>query len=378
LAYILLPVFLNTVVCCALETKTMLRVLAALTLTAAVAVPDCKVDDSAPGCAAQTHNHLLQASTLHKAEVQVRTDVSSSVAPMLEMVESFAQLVGKEGRNLTSSQKEIVRSLNATFYRETLPTIASRHKNDVALLKAHVTGIEQCNTDLTNNSLKAASLKGIYDQASSASTTCTGEETAALNASARAKSAMTSFLKGAQPPSSTMPAIKGPTPEMDLWVQTNLAFYKAFNRSYYAFKATMTAAQAAHSTKAGECQTKAAGASGKYCTWFDEVVLFKSGYETCRNQTVSLYNKTLAASMSNMKGRKADYSALLKVECYLKVLLAEDGLAASKFTACESAPAPDLTALDIVAPAVPARAEAVLTGMGSPVDKSCHLYRTPS
>lgn len=299
------------------------------------------------------------------------TDVSSGVSPMVEMVESFAQLVGKEGRNLTSSQIELVRSLNATFYNQTLPTIASRHKNDVALLKAHVRAIEQCNTDLANNSLKAASLKRLYDAASSASTTCAGQEAAALNASTSASTAMSAFLKGTQPPSSTMPAVKGPTPEMDQWVQTNLAFYRGFNKTYYSLKATMAATQAAHSTKASECQTKATAASGKYCTWFDEVTLFKSAYATCRSENVLLYNKTLAASLSNMKGRKADYSALMKVECYLKVLLDAAGMAATKFTACESSVAPDLTPLDIDAPAVPARAETALAGLGSPVDKSC-------
>lgn len=354
----------------------MLRLLAALTFVAsAAAAQDCEVDSSAPNCAAKTQRQLLQASKLQKTEEILHTDVSSSVAPMLEMVEGFAQLVGQEGRNLTSSQKELVRKLNATFYQETLPTIANRHTNDVKLLNAHVRSIEQCSTDLARNSLTAASSKGAYDQASSASSLCASQEAAAANASTRASTAMTSFLTSASPPSSTMPAVKGPTPEMDTWVQTNLAFYKSFNRSYYALKATMTAAKAAHSTKAGECQTKATSAAGKYCTWFDEVVLFKSTYDTCRSEVIMLYNKTLAAALSNMKGRKADYSALMKVECYLKVLLADDGMAASAFAACENNAAPDLTALNIVAPPIPARAEATLASLGNPVDKSCHLYR---
>jgi len=355
----------------------MFRLLAALAFaaSAAAAAQDCEVDSSAPHCAAKSQNQLLQASKRQKAEEILQTDVSSSVSPMLEMVEGFAQLVGQEGRNLTSSQKQLIRKLNATFYNETLPTIVNRHTNDVKLLKTHVSSIEQCSTDLGNNSLVAASSKNSYDQASSASNLCAGQEAAASNASTRASRAMTSFLTSANPPSSTMPAVKGPTPEMDTWVQTNLAFYKSFNRSYYALKATMTAAKAAHSTKTGECQTKATAAAGKYCTWFDEVVLFKSTYETCRSELIMLYNKTLATAMSNVKGRKADYSALMKVECYLKVLLADDGMAASAFAACENSAGPDLTALNIVAPPIPARAEAALAGLGAPVDKSCHLYR---
>ena len=353
----------------------MLRVFAALTVAVAVAAQDCGVDDSSPSCAAQTQNQLLQASKLQKTEVLAHSDVSSSVAPMLDMVEGFAQLVGQEGRNLTSTQKELVRTLNATFYNQTLPTITKRHANDVNLLKAHVAAIQQCNTDLANNSLRAASMKSIYDQASLASKTCADEESAALSASTSAIAAMTSFLKGSAPPSSTMPATKGPTPEMDQWVQANLAFYRNFNRTYYGLKATMTATKAAHSTKAGECKTKATAASGKYCTWFDEVTLFKSEYESCRSAAILLYRKTLASAISNMNGRKSDYTALMKIECLLKVLLAEDGTSQSKLTACETAAAPDLTALDIVKPVVPDRAESLLAGLGSPVDKSCHLYR---
>lgn len=361
----------------------MLRVFAALTVAAAAAVAaqDCGVDDSSPSCAAQTQKQLLQASKLQRTEVLAHSDVSSSVAPMLEMVQGFAQLVGQEGRNLTSTQKELVRTLNATFYNQTLPTITKRHANDINLLLTHVAAIQQCNTDLANNSLRAASMKSIYDQASSASTTCADEESAALNASTSANAAMTFFLKDSAPggrdppPNSTMPAIKGPTLEMDKWVRDHLDFYTNFNRTYYGLKATMTATKAAHSTKAGECKTKATAASGKYCTWFDEVTLFKSEYESCRSTAIMLYSKTLAAAISNMNGRKSDYTALMKIECLLRVLLAEDGTSQSKLKACETAAAPDLRALDIVKPVVPDRAESVLAGLGSPVDKSCHLYR---
>ncbi|CAE8660650.1 unnamed protein product [Polarella glacialis] len=151
---------------------------------------------------------------------------------------------------------------------------------------------------------------------------------------------LTAYLTAIQPPSSVMPEQRAPTPDLENYIAQNLEFFENLQSSYALLKAQISAVEA-------------------------EVENDKSNRLRCRTQAGTLYQETLKTAHSNAEGRWADRDALVKVQCYLAMLL-DGSTTQEKMKACNDNAAGHTFSLDIVEPRVPDINRQLLDGLGAP------------
>mmetsp|Transcript_79691 Transcript_79691/g.140648 ORF Transcript_79691/g.140648 Transcript_79691/m.140648 type:complete len:317 (+) Transcript_79691:812-1762(+) len=288
-----------------------------------------------------------------------------------KVLESFVDLLALQSDPLSQEQMEIISELNKTFYEETLPTLYERHQNDELLLQQHADAVATCNTNLETGEAAVKGLKDASDTAAATEADCKATEEALLAAKEQAMAMMTEFLESSVPSCGSIPEPRQPTPEMDAWIMCNLGFYNSFNASYYSYKAVAMAAESAYEAMSTNCSILSSSSDEKLCSWVHELSLVKSDYEHCRSETVTLFEETLDSTQDNTQGRKSDYSALVKIQCYLQVLMGGDiSAAANIHTMCDSA-ATDTHMFDITVPDLVPYASHILEHMGTPPAGSC-------
>ncbi|CAE8722379.1 unnamed protein product [Polarella glacialis] len=166
---------------------------------------------------------------------------------------------------------------------------------------------------------------------------------------------LTAYLTAIQPPSSVMPEQRAPTPDLENYIAQNLEFFENLQSSYALLKAQISAVEAE-----GRLIFDA-----KFCLWKTEVENDKSNRLRCRTQAGTLYQETLKTAHSNAEGRWADRDALVKVQCYLAMLL-DGSTTQEKMKACNDNAAGHTFSLDIVEPRVPDINRQLLDGLGAP------------
>ncbi|CAE8700433.1 unnamed protein product [Polarella glacialis] len=329
----------------------------------AAPMPQCD-GDASPGCAIPKAQVLLQNSRQKTLQVHA---LSGSLAEQSALAQELVDEVVKHGRNLSNVQREIVERLNATFFNETLPQLQERHQNDQRLLDVHASSIRQCDADLATAQSSVAGVSGEQSALKASHSRCEAEKTNVTSEKEAKQASLTAFLSAAAAPSNVMPAQRGPTPEMDAFLASNLEFYASFKTSFAAEKAALTAAAASLSNKTVECSEGKVSFDAKFCEWKTEVQGATATYSTCRSEGATLYQATLSAARSNAGGRKADYGALMKVQCFLKVLLAWDSaMATSKLEECSNEAVTNPSSLDLTEPSLPAYNETSISSLGSP------------
>lgn len=321
------------------------KLIAVGVISAVAALEECK-DAS---CAAKAQQLLQKSKTRKALSNSVMANGQHADLQNFDVLKGFVDLMALQDGPLSAEQMDIVKELNKTFYEETLPTIFDRHHNDVTLLKQHADAVASCDTELETTGATVKSLQEASELAAAATADCATTESTMLGTYEQAVAVMTEFLANTHSTCGSIPEPRQPTPEMDAWVMCNLAFYRGFNSSYYTYKAAVLAAESAHSLMSTNCSVLGSTAREKYCSWSDELSLVKLNYEKCREETVLLFHQTLDTANDNKQGRKSDYSALVKIQCYLNILLSQDANGASMHSQCDNSHV-DTTSLDIHPP----------------------------
>jgi len=163
-----------------------------------------------------------------------------------------------------------------------------------------------------------------------------------------------------------MPEQRAPTPDMDNYITQNLEFFENLQSSYASLKAQISTLEAEIETKTSGCAEGGLIFDAKFCVWKTEVENAKSNYLHCRTQAGSLYQETLKTVHSNAEGRRVDREALVKVQCYLAMLL-DGSTTQEKSKACNDNEA-DYTSspVDIVEPELHDLNQQLLDGLGAP------------
>ncbi|CAE8610942.1 unnamed protein product [Polarella glacialis] len=350
------------------------RSIKGLTLLLAVSAAGAVQPDSCEGgCKGARAQVLLQTGSVGRYRFSARgsgeefKDVqrvaSMSLTDQSALVEDLVTDVLATGQPLTGTQKEIIERLNETFVTEKLPELQRLHDSDQELLNVHAATVAHCDVDLETNSQRVSTLNSDQNSTESAHTECLAQE-ASLQSSEKLKhEELTAYLKSLQPPSSMMPEQRAPTPAMDDFVAQNLEFFKSLNSSYVSLKERISTVQAEVEAKTAGCAEAELVFDEKFCLWKTEVENAKSNYLNCRTATLTLYNETLKTAHSNAESRRADLAAVLKVQCFLKMLL--DGTTQEKLKECTDAEHTS-SALDIAEPQLPELNQRVLDGLGAP------------
>ena len=323
----------------------LFKLIAVAAISAVAALEECK-DAS---CAAKAQQLLQKSKTRKALSNSVMANGQHADLQSFDVLKGFVDLLALQDDPLSPEQMDIVKELNKTFYEETLPTIFQRHHNDVTLLQQHADAVASCDTELEVTGATVKSSQAASELAAATSADCGTTESILLSTYEQAVAVMNEFLANTHSTCGSIPEPRQPTPEMDAWVMCNLAFYRGFNSSYYTYKAAVLAAESAHSSMSTNCSVLGSAAKEKYCGWSDELSLVKLNYEKCREETVLLFHETLDTANDNMQGRKSDYSALVKIQCYLNILLSPNANGASIHSQCDDGQV-DTSSLDIHPP----------------------------
>ncbi|CAE8582836.1 unnamed protein product, partial [Polarella glacialis] len=265
----------------------------------------------------------------------VQRVASMSLSEESSLVEDLVTEVLSTGQPLTGVQEEIIERLNESFVTETLPGLQKRHDSDQELLNVHAASFAHCDVDLETNSQKVSTLNSDQSSIESAHTECLAQEGSLQSSEKLMHEELTAYLKSIQSPSSMMPEQRAPTPAMDDFVAQNLEFFRSLSSSYDSLKEQISTVEAEVEAKTANCSEVGLEFDEKFCLWKTEVENAKSNYLNCRTEVGTLYRETLKAAHSNAEGRRADLAAVLKVQCYLRMLL--DGTTQEKLKECNDA-----------------------------------------
>ncbi|CAE8690022.1 unnamed protein product [Polarella glacialis] len=293
----------------------------------------------------------------------VQRVASMSLSEESSLVEDLVTEVLSTGQPLTGVQEEIIERLNESFVTETLPGLQKRHDSDQELLNVHAASFAHCDVDLETNSQKVSTLNSDQSSIESAHTECLAQEGSLQSSEKLMHEELTAYLKSIQSPSSMMPEQRAPTPAMDDFVAQNLEFFRSLSSSYDSLKEQISTVEAEVEAKTANCSEVGLEFDEKFCLWKTEVENAKSNYLNCRTEVGTLYRETLKAAHSNAEGRRADLAAVLKVQCYLRMLL--DGTTQEKLKECNDAEHTS-SALDIAEPQLLDLNQRVLDGLGAP------------
>jgi len=318
-----------------------------LALFVAVASASAREDCSGANCAVKSQQLLQKAKSQKGLKV---SKVANGELDNYRVLESFVDLLALQQSPLTDEQMAIVRDLNTTFYEQTLPTLFERQQNDERLLDQHAEAVLKLNMEFQENKAQIEIKLEESMAADAMWADCEMTASSLRLAHEQAVAVMNDFLQTSTPSCGSIPEQRQPTPEMDQWVMCNLGFYRGFNSSYYSYKAASDAAEATWSLMSANCSALENTAGGKYCDWAGAVWGVGYWYPDSYAEAKMLFEETLSTSEDNSDGRKTDYSALVKIECYLRVLLGQDMSAAGSIhTTCDNA-AVNTQQFDIVAP----------------------------
>ncbi|CAE8717794.1 unnamed protein product, partial [Polarella glacialis] len=293
----------------------------------------------------------------------VQRVASMSLSEESSLVEALVTEVLTTGQPLTGVQEEIIERLNESFVTETLPGLQKRHDSDQELLNVHAASFAHCDVDLETNSQRVSTLNSDQSSIESAHTECLAQEGSLQSSEKLMHEELTAYLKSIQSPSSMMPEQRAPTPAMDDFVAQNLEFFRSLSSSYDSLKEQISTVEAEVEAKTANCSEVGLEFDEKFCLWKTEVENAKSNYLNCRTEVGTLYRETLKAAHSNAEGRRADLAAVLKVQCYLRMLL--DGTTQEKLQECNDAEHTS-SALDIAEPQLLDLNQRVLDGLGAP------------
>ncbi|CAE8714642.1 unnamed protein product [Polarella glacialis] len=260
----------------------------------------------------------------------VQRVASMSLSEESSLVEDLVTEVLSTGQPLTGVQEEIIERLNESFVTETLPGLQKRHDSDANAERALLERGDHSTQQSSDRFDCKASRMGRADE-------------------------LTAYLTAIQPPSSVMPEQRAPTPDLENYIAQNLEFFENLQSSYALLKAQISAVEAE-----GRLIFDA-----KFCLWKTEVENDKSNRLRCRTQAGTLYQETLKTAHSNAEGRWADRDALVKVQCYLAMLL-DGSTTQEKMKACSDNAAGHTFSLDIVEPQLPDLNQQLLDGLGAP------------
>ncbi|CAE8629052.1 unnamed protein product [Polarella glacialis] len=270
---------------------------------------------------------------------------SMSLSEESSLVEGLVNEVLTSGKPLTGIQKEIIERLNETFVTEKLPELQKRHGSGQQLLNKHLAGFAHCDGDLVEKLQSVSTLNSEQSSLESAHTECVAEEGSLQGKQKMMQEELTAYLTAIQPPSSVMPEQPAPTPDLDNYIAQNLEFFESLQSSYALLKAQISAVEAEVDAKTAGCAEGRLIFDAKICLWKTE--------------------ETLKTAHSYVEGRRADREALVKVQCYLAMLL-DGSTTQEKMKACNDNAAGHTFSLDIVEPRVPDINRQLLDGLGAP------------
>ncbi|CAE8736139.1 unnamed protein product, partial [Polarella glacialis] len=316
--------------------RSIMSLMLLLATSAAGAVQPDRCEGDCKGARAQVllqtgvvGRHTFSARGSGEEFKDVQRVASMSLSDQSALVEDLVTEMLATGQPLTGTQKEIIERLNETFVTETLPELQKRHDSDQELLNVHAAAFAHCDVDLETNSQRVSTLNSDQSSTESVHTECLAQEGSLQSSEKLKHEELTAYLKSLQPPSSMMPEQRAPTPTMDDFAAQNLEFFKSLNSSYVSLKEQISTVEA-------EVEPRQLAAQ-------------RQGWSLTRS----------FASGS----RRADLVAVLKVQCYLKMLL--DGTTQEKLKECKDAEHTS-SAFDIAEPQLIELNQRVLDGLGAP------------
>jgi hypothetical protein len=266
----------------------------------------------------------------------IQTDgVSDSVLTQVKVVQKIIAQLQKDHRQVTSGEKETLDMVDNILETVTLVNIDNAHKADNKLLADAVETIRACDDDLKERA-EIDAAKATSDAAKAALAQCRAKEAELLAFQQGEQKKLENFV-GATSQGPARDGVSGlecamPNPsQLDDTPDGMGDFFKS-SESWYSSKLdTLNTlddnnkkAIAAHAAQKADCDNNyQPDWEAKYCAWVALVTNKRTAYGECRTSTMSALDTTFDDVTVKSGHRKADFAAVNRVRCLLKVLSLE-------------------------------------------------------
>ena len=247
------------------------------------------------------------------------------------MVEKIVKQLTAEHRQVSPTEAETLGLVDSTLEKTTLPNIDAADAADRDLLASAVQTITNCNDDLHQTS-EIDAAKAALDAARAALATCRSEEAQLLAFQQGEEKKLTNFVAATSQGPTDLGCQLPPPTQLDETPDAMGDFMQASEQWYAEKGAELDTlddnnkkAIAAHAAKKDECDTvKQPDFEAKYCSWSGLIIDKRNNYVSCRTTTKAALDKTFDDATVKSGHRKADFTAVNRVRCLLKVLI-KDG-----------------------------------------------------
>jgi len=273
-------------------------------------------DGACPG----SSRSLLQSNTKLSLDhltlfLQDKDSLHSSGVVSDEVVDELharAEAMVQSGQALTPLERTTLNALNKTL-GGMLPALQDGHTEDQAEIDAAVQFISNCNNNFDADAQAAKTVKGEVNTSQKEHNVCRGEQSKLKAEAVKASGELDRFWKALVLPRKPAFASNTLIDNLEQWVSDH-------NKTLAEKLSKNTTAHESLAKKAAECGSKQSALENGFCQWFGRATAANKSYARCWTQSGSTFAKLKKEALASAEGRKFQYVAIHKIQCYMKAI----------------------------------------------------------
>jgi hypothetical protein len=218
----------------------------------------------------------------------------------------------QNGQALTPLERTTLSALNKTL-GGMLPALQDGHTEDQAEIDAAVQFISNCNNNFDADAQAAKTAKGEVNTSQKEHAVCRGEQSKLKAEAVKASGELDRFWKSLVLPQKPALASNTLIDNLEQWVSDH-------KKTLADKLSKTTTTHDSLAKKAAECGPKQSVLENGFCQWFGRATAATKSYARCWTQSGSTFAKLKKEALASAEGRKFQYVAIHKVQCYMKVI----------------------------------------------------------
>jgi hypothetical protein len=230
----------------------------------------------------------------------------------VDAVRGQAEAMIQNGHALSPLERTTLNALNKTL-GDMLPALQAGHSEDQAEIDAAVQFIKDCNKNFDDDAEAAKTAKGKVNISQDEHKDCRAEQSKLKAEAVKASRELDRYWKPLVLPQKPVLASQTFIDNVENWLKDH--------KKKLAEKLSKSAT--AHdklAKKAGDCDSKQSVLESGFCQWFGRATAANKSYARCWTQSGSTFAKLKKEALASSEGRKSEYVAIHKIQCYMKVI----------------------------------------------------------
>eukprot|EP00930_Biecheleria_cincta_P017850 TRINITY_DN14080_c0_g2_i1.p1 TRINITY_DN14080_c0_g2~~TRINITY_DN14080_c0_g2_i1.p1 ORF type:complete len:831 (+),score=120.40 TRINITY_DN14080_c0_g2_i1:24-2516(+) len=299
---------------------SMTALLLLLSIPSALCAPASAGCFEGDGACPGSSRSLLQSSTKlsleHLTLLQQDKDSMHSFGvisdEVVDELHARAEAMVQNGQALTPLERTTLNALNKTL-SGMLPALQDGHTEDQAEIDAAVQFISNCNKNFDADARAAKTAKGEVNTSQKEHAVCRGKQNKLKVEAVKTSGELDKFWKPLVLPQKPALASNTFVNNLEQWVRDH-------KKSLAEKISKNTTAHDDLTKKAAECDSKQSVLESGFCQWFGRATAANKSYARCWAQSGSTFTKLKKEALASAEGRKFQYVAIHKIQCYMEVI----------------------------------------------------------